>query len=63
MSTNQRSQQRAGGREERPRCKDFASNFSTKGDACPFSHERNAKADMVCRYYLAGNCAFGSRCR
>lgn len=49
--------------QQRPLCRYFASNICFKGDDCEFSHDRNAKPDMVCRYYLQGACAYGSRCR
>ena len=43
----------------------------TKGHACPFSHEftisRGASSDAsdsnVCRFFLQGTCAYGSKCR
>ncbi|KAL3086613.1 hypothetical protein niasHT_037739 [Heterodera trifolii] len=47
----------------RPLCRYFASNICTKGDACAFSHEHNARPEMTCRYYLAGNCTYGNNCR
>jgi len=53
----------ANAQQQRPLCRYFASNICFKGDNCEFSHDRNAKPDLVCRYYLQGACAYGSRCR
>lgn len=33
------------------------------GAACHFAHDRGAKPDNVCRYFLAGSCTYGHRCR
>eukprot|EP01025_Chloroclados_australasicus_P056127 TRINITY_DN689_c0_g3_i1.p1 TRINITY_DN689_c0_g3~~TRINITY_DN689_c0_g3_i1.p1 ORF type:complete len:381 (-),score=45.35 TRINITY_DN689_c0_g3_i1:372-1514(-) len=33
------------------------------GDDCAFSHDWTAGPNMICRYYLAGNCVYGDKCR
>ena len=52
---------------DRPRkevlCRYFANNVCSKGADCPFSHDRSAKPNTVCKYYLVGSCAYGDRCR
>lgn len=50
-------------KSSKPLCRYFASNCCFKGDDCPFSHDRNARPEGTCRYYLAGRCAYGSSCR
>ncbi|KAJ1361728.1 hypothetical protein KIN20_021057 [Parelaphostrongylus tenuis] len=37
--------------------------FAIKENAARFLHDRSAPADLVCRYYLKGSCAYGSSCR
>jgi hypothetical protein len=34
-----------------------------KGSHCTFSHDWKHQPDMVCRYYLEGQCWYGDKCR
>ena len=33
------------------------------GDSCRFSHDRTNKPSMICKFYLSGNCSYGTHCR
>ena len=41
----------------------FMHNACQKGRNCAFSHDRSTPPDLVCRFYLKGQCAYGDLCR
>ncbi|KAI8929957.1 hypothetical protein BC831DRAFT_395764, partial [Entophlyctis helioformis] len=43
-------------------CRFYALKACTKGQSCPFSHDKAAGSKAVCQYFLKGNCAYGDRC-
>ena len=51
-------------KDSRPVCRYFAQSCcKLPAGECAFRHERTQPSDTICKFFLSGSCAYGSKCR